>query len=306
MISRLDCRMGGAALAALLIVSGAQAADLGSRSRAVEATVAEAADVPGGDIFGFTSGTDVGKVGDRGLALESSGAYGISAGRYHGLSQKLELSATLVENWSFAASLFGAWTSLRNSPDFNDRSAYGFDGVSFEVRHRVIERSATNPFAVTLAIEPRWARLDGVSGLRAPAYGAEFKLQIDAPVADRLYWAANANFATGRSRDPLDLTWSTSSDTSLSTALAYEAIKEKLFVGAEARWQQAWSKGFFGSVNGQAVYLGPTIAWAARENVMINAVFLPQIAGKARGASGPFDLDNFNRANYRVKIAVGF
>jgi hypothetical protein len=271
-----------------LLTASAQAADLRSAT-SVEAAAPEIADVPGGDIFGFTSGTDVGKVGDRGVALENSGDYGIRQGRCRGLSQKLEFSGTFVENWAFAASLFGAWTSIRNNPDFPDRTAYGFDGMSFEIRHRVVERSATNPFAVTLAIEPRWSRIDGLSGLRSDSYGAELKFQVDAPVGDRLYWAANANF-----------------DTAISTALTYEALKDKLFVGAEASWQQSWSTGFFGRLGGQALYLGPTIAWQAKENVMINAVFLPQIAGHASGASGPFDLDNGNRANYRLKIAVGF
>jgi hypothetical protein len=272
-----------------LLTASAQAADLRSAT-SVEAAAPEIADVPGGDIFGFTSGTDVGKVGDRGVALENSGDYGIRQGRYRGLSQKLEFSGTFVENWAFAASLFGAWTSIRNNPDFPDRTAYGFDGMSFEIRHRVVERSATNPFAVTLAIEPRWSRIDGLSGLRSDSYGAELKFQVDAPVGDRLYWAANANFGFGTSRDPIALNWANASDTAISTALTYEALKDKLF----------------GRLGGQALYLGPTIAWQAKENVMINAVFLPQIAGHASGASGPFDLDNGNRANYRLKIAVGF
>jgi hypothetical protein len=263
-------------------------------------------EVPGGDIFGFTSGTDVGKVGDRGVALESSGAYGIRDGRWRGLSQKLEFSGTFVDNWAFAASVFGVWSSLKNSSTFPDRTAYNFDGASVEVRYRAIERSAANPFALTLAIEPRWARIDGVSGMYAPAYGAEFKAQVDAPVADRLYWAANANFATGRSRDAIALTWSSGSDSVVSTALTYEVLQDNLFLGGEARWQQTWSAGFFGRLAGQAVYLGPTIAWKPADNVMLNAVFLPQVAGKALGVTGPLDIDNFARANYRVKLAVGF
>src|SRR5690349_11789473 len=107
-----------AALAASLAVTGAQAADLGAKAAgaaAAPAPAAEAPDVPGGDIFGFTSGTDVGKVGDRGLALENTGAYGARDVRWRGLSQKLEFSGTFVENWSFAASLFGNWTSLSNT-----------------------------------------------------------------------------------------------------------------------------------------------------------------------------------------------
>jgi hypothetical protein len=42
------------------------------------------------------------------------------------------------------------------------------------------------------------------------------------------------------------------------------------------------------------------------ENVMLNAALLPQIAGDSKSSTGSQDLDNFNRANYRVKLAVGF
>ena len=79
-----------------------------------------------------------------------------------------------------------------------------------------------------------------------------------------------------------------------------------MFIGAEARWQQAYAKAFFGALNGQALYFGPTMAVKAAPNVTINLVMLPQIAGKARGVGGPLDLDNFERANFRAKIVVGF
>lgn len=295
-------------LAAFIAAPAAHAADLSvtsSKSVVQAAAASETPDVPGGDIFGFTSGADVGKVGDRGVALENSGAYGARDGRWRGLSQKLEFSGTFVDRWSFAASLFGNWTSLSSTLDPH-RNGYNFDGVSVEARYRAIDRSATNPFALTLAVEPRWARIDPLTGLYAPSFGAEFKAQVDAPVADRLYWAMNANFATGRSRDVVDRTWSNASDSSLSTALTYEAMPDKFFVGVEARWQQAWSAGFFGRLDGQAVFFGPTFAWKPSDNVMLNAVFLPQLGGKARGVDGPFDVDNFNRANYRVKLAIGF
>jgi hypothetical protein len=287
-------------------VAPSQAPDFTGAAPSAAKEASEATEVPGGDIFGFTSGTDVGKVGDRGVALENSGAYGVSNGRWRGVSQKLEVSGTFVENWSFAASLFTAWSSLKNNSDFPDRTAYNFDGGSVEVRYRAIERSAANPFALTLAVEPRVGRVDAISGLYAPSYGAEFKAQVDAPVADRLFWAANANFATGRSRDPIDLNWTSGSDSTLSTALTYEVLPDKFFLGAEARWSQVWRTGFFGRPEGQALYVGPTVAWKPNESVMLNAAFLPQVSGKARGVAGPLDLDNFERANYRLKLAIAF
>jgi hypothetical protein len=293
------------ALAASASVAGlgaVQAADMAT-ARSVLSPVME---IPGGDIFGFTSGTDVGKVGDNGIALENTGSYGSSTGRYRGLSQKLELSGTLINNWSFAGSVFGAWSNLRNSPTYADRTSYGFDGASFEVRRRVLERSSKNRFAVTLAVEPRWARVHTLSGGLAPAFSAETKLQVDAPVRGGLYWAGNLNYSAGRARDPLALTWSKSSTTSMSSALTYEAVKDELFLGLEARYQQAWSTAFFGHLNGSAAFFGPTLAWKMDESVMLNAALLPQIVGNSNSSAGSQDLDNFNRANYRVKLAVGF
>ena len=310
---RACSKIGGAAMsravaflaAGCVCISSAYAADLRARPGA-PAPAAEIMEVPGEDIFGFTSATDVGKPGDKGVALESDGAVGTRDGRYRGLAQKLEFSRTFADNWSYAASLFGAGSSLRGNGDFADRSGYNFDGMSIEVRHRLIERSLANPFALTLAVEPRWSRMDGFSGRVAPAYGAEFKAQIDAPIADRWFWGMNATFGVSRGRDPLDRSWSTASESSLSTAVAYAFVEDKFWIGAEARWEQSWSEAFFGRLEGQALFFGPTIAFKPAANVTLNLVALPQIAGKARGVSNALDLDNFERAKFRVKLAVGF
>ena len=293
-------------LAFSLLAGAAQAADLKGAKAPAPAAPQAAGDVPGGDIFGFTSATDVGNVGDKGVALENDGSYGRRDMRSRVLTQKLEFSRTFAPNWSYAASLFGAWSNIRNSGDFANRNTYQFDGLSLEIRHRLIERSASNPFAVTFAIEPRWGRVDTVSGLNATNYGAEFKLQADRALSENLFWAVNANFGTSRGRDALDRTWANSSESVVSSALTYAVVDDKFFLGGEARWNQAWSQAFFGKLDGQALFVGPTVAYKASESVMLNAVFLPQIAGKARSVSGPLDIDNFERANFRVKLAVGF
>ncbi len=292
-----------AALAFSATTSAHAADSHAGHSHAGHSHAAEAPEMPGEDVFGFTSTTDVGKPGDKGLGVENDFASGTRYGSYRALTQKMEFSRTFADNWSYAASTFGAWSSLKNNPDYANRTAYGFDGFSVELRHRLLERTAANHFAVTLAVEPRWARIDTFSGLRSEAYSAEFKLQVDAPISDRWFWAMNGNFGTGRARDPLDRSWSSASDSSLSTALAYAVEDEKFWVGAELRWQHAWDKAFFGTLGGQAVYLGPTIAYKPATNVTLSAVALPQIVGKARGVSGPLDIDNFERANFRFKLA---
>ena len=281
------------------------AADLRSKSRPPAAPEVQTVDIPG-DIFGFTSATGVGSVGDLGLALENDGRFGKRSGSYSVVTQKLELGYTFAENWSIAGSVFGNMYRVRDVAIFPDKtSGYGFDGLSFEVRHRLIERTATQPFALTFALEPRWARIDG-AGFQSNAVGIEAKVQIDAPISDRLFWAMNANFATVGQEDPATKRWSSVSATTLSSAISYAVIEDKLFLGAEARWLHAFDSTVFGALEGQALFFGPTLMAKITPNASFNVTVQPQIAGKARGVPGNLDLDGFERTIDRAKLAIGF
>lgn len=279
------------------------AADLAPKGPAPEAP--GAIEIPG-DIFGFTSATDTGAVGDKGVGLENDFAFGARSGRYFLMTQKLELGYTFAENWSIAGSVFGAYHNIRNVPTIAaNTSGYRFDGLSFEVRHRILERTATQPFAITLAAEPRWARYDGEGG-RGDALGVEFKFQTDAPITDRLFWAANANFATAGQEDRFTNRWSSASGSVVSTALAYSLMDGKVFIGGEIRWLQAYEDTFFGKRTDYGVYIGPTLQAKVADNVSFNVTVQPQIAGRVSGVPRNLDLDPFDRSLARFKIAVGF
>jgi hypothetical protein len=293
------------AIIAAVVVSSfsASAADLGPRGATPEPPAA--IEIPG-DIFGFTSATDTGAVGDKGIGLENDGLFGSRDGRYRQLTQKLELGYTFAENWSVAASMFGVFHNIKNVTLIPDNvSAYGFDGLSFEVRHRIVERTATQPFAVTFAAEPRWARIDG-EGVRSNLLGVEAKLQVDAPITDRLFWAMNANFATAGQQDIVTDRWSSSSASAVSTALAYSLADGKVFIGAEVRWLQAYENAVFGKRTEYAVFMGPTLQAKIAENVSFNVTLQPQIAGRVADVPRNLDLDPLDRALFRAKIAVGF
>jgi hypothetical protein len=273
------------------------------------ATSKEAPQVPGDDIFGFTSQTDVGKPGDWGFANENDGRFGKRQGRYGALNTKYEFNRTVAENWWVAGSLFGAYYHTRNVPDLADVNHLDFDGLSFEIEHRMVERSASNPFAVSVSVEPRWGRIDNVMGLLSNWYGAAFKLFVDAVVLpDKLYWAANLIWTPQRAQDPNNRSrWLDSSTTQASTALSYQ-ISAQLFVGAEVRYLSAFDTTIWLNHNiGNALYVGPTMLWKINEKVAFNATFQPQIVG--RSITNPnlnLDLDNFERAQFRAKLAVSF
>ncbi len=266
------------------------------------------AQVPGDDIFGFTSPTDVGNPGDGGFVNENDGRFGKRQGTYRALNTKYEFSRTVAEGWWMAGSLFGAYYRAENVPGVDDINRFDFDGLSFEIEHRVLDRSVGQPFAVSLSIEPRWGRLDGVAGVRSNSYGAALKLFVDALVVpNKLYWAANLIWAPQRAEDPNDKSqWLTTSSTLISTAVTYQ-IDAQLFAGVEVRFLSAFDSAWLGDNLGNALYAGPTVLWKINEKLALNATFQPQIAGRSTANPGlSLDLNNFERAQFRVKLAVGF
>ena len=280
-------------------------------SAGVLSASAQDATVPGENIFGFTDPTDVGNPGDTALKSENTGRLGKRMGRYFALESKTELSRTLGENLLGAVSLFNSYYRVLDVPDIDrNLTRAAFDGLSFEIVRRVVERSATNPFAVSLAFEPRWSRFDvaGGTGTRAEAFSAEAKLFIDAAVVPgKLFWAMNLNYApaTQRSREP-GAKWVESAEANISTALTY-AWSPSVFTGGEVRFVSAFEKAFFSRYAGSALYVGPTFAWKISDKAVFNAVWTAQVAGRSQtNKDRVLDLDNFERHHFRAAFAMQF
>lgn len=267
---------------------------------------ADVPNVPGDDIFGFTTPTDVGNPGETGFANENDGRTGKRGGRYHALNAKYELGHTFAPDWWIGASLFAAHNLARGVPDLADVNRFAFDGLSFELEHRLIRRSETNPLAVSVSMEPRWGRIDGVSGQPAAAINVGFKLFVDAVlVPDKVFWGFNAIWTPQRAEDPSDRSrWLSSSSILLSSAIAYQ-MSPKLFVGAEARYLANFNTIFPSQEAGHAIYVGPTLLWKLTDKIAFNTTFQPQVAGRSTANPGlRLDLDNFERAQFRAKLAV--
>jgi hypothetical protein len=307
----LVCRY--TAIAASVLIGGLAAAGpvmaADAKGTAETPDVSEFASVPGDDIFGFTSPTDLGKAGDSAVGLENDGRIGKRDGRYGVLTNKLEFSRTITDNFWVAASLFGAYHNMQGvTVQPADRTVDNFDGISGEFAYKFLERSSGNPFAATVSVEPRWGRIDGPSGIHAESWSAEFKLFIDAPIVpDKLFWGFNANWAPGVQQvvgSTSDL--ARNSSVNLSTAVTY-AITPTVMIGAEAKYLGSFGDYFFRSAQGHAFFVGPTVFWKINDTMALNAVFLPQLAGSAATTPGlRLDLDNFERAIFRVKFAAAF
>ncbi len=58
---------------------------------------------------------------------------------------------------------------------------------------------------------------------------------------------------------------------------------------------------------GNAFYLGPTILWKVTDKISLNTTLQQQVFGRSKLTPGQsLDLDNFERAQFRAKLAVTF
>ena len=71
----------------------------------------------------------------------SNGNLGKRDGRYRNFAQKYGYERVIAENWSLGVAFFTAWHGVNNvtvAPI--NRSMFQFDGASFEIGHRLVER----------------------------------------------------------------------------------------------------------------------------------------------------------------------
>ncbi len=257
------------------------------------------------DIFGYTSASELGNAGDTGFANENDGRLGKRDGGYGALDAKYEFSHAVTADWWIAASSFLAWNHVRNVGGFPDKNTFDFDGFSTELAHRIVTRSPANPWGVTLSVEPRWSRVDAETGFPSQAFGFQAKVFVDRALSpDKAYWAANLLWGPQWAQDPL-VPGNTlvSSTTTVSTALSWQ-FTPGWFVGAEARYFATFARVVPDHLQGQALFVGPTLLWKVNDKISLNATFQPQVWGRSQMAPGlALDLDNFERAMFRLKLA---
>ena len=282
--------------------------------------------LPGGYIFGFTDGTDPGAACEWDFASENDGRWGRRDGRYFALTSKSEFNYGLTRNLVLSLSLFTVyerWSNVTSVQDvlasqgdgvmLNRLSMANVDGLSGEFFARVLERKPGQPVGIALGVEPRWSRFDRGTGYRADGYAVEFKFLMDAVLTDRLFGAFNLNYALGTQRVNIpNAVWERGSATNVSGALTaqiYAAEKqpiEGIFLGVDVHHRAVFSGLALDRKVGEAVNVGPTFAILFPGERIINIAWTPQVWGRARPASAPgsFDLDNFERNEFRIKFGT--
>jgi hypothetical protein len=284
--------------------------------------------VPSGYLFGLTDPTDPGDPCTWELAFESHARYGKRDGRYLGVTTKTEIGYTYSQDVAFAVAVYHTYTrwsdvslcqeSLAGEGDGVSAaklSRHGSDGLSAELFVRVLSRSPGQPLAATVSIEPRWGRIDNLTGHQATGYGGQFKLLMDAPITNGLYAAVNVSYGLGQQKIAIaNAQWSRASFAAASAALSSEVyVAEKRFiervmVGVEGVGVMPFNGLLLNKYDGYAFFFGPTVGIGFRGDRFLSIVWLPQLTGHARFSkfSGARDLDHGERHELRVKFATPF
>lgn len=223
------------------------------------------------------------------------------------------VAATLRDDLAVALSPFVTHHRVRDVPDLDDRSAFRFDGLSFEIAHRFVERGPGAPLAATVALDSRWSRVDGTSGERIQGYGTELKLFLDMPIGERYAAAMNLNYAPGISRARTeDSKWNRASGTNVSAAVTRDvssligADDERFFLGLETRYLAAFEGIAPQRLSGHGLFAGPTLLYKLTDAAAVNFAWTPQLWGRARDVPRALDHENFERHQVRLKLVVGF
>lgn len=303
------------------------AADLGVQKKSVQAVVAPqsgfcvkppaaapvkgaavVADIPGGDIFGYSNSTDVGSAGDCSTSAEYSARSGKGDGSYYAGTVKFQNVFNISENFAMAISPFVSHTKISGVSNIGTNySTLDFDGLSAEATYRVLSRSLNQPVAIALSMEPRWARMDGLTGARmSKSVGVEFKIFADAVlIKDTLFGAINLNYGITLTRAVGAAADTAGSYTSASAALTYQ-VSNSFFAGAELRHLRGYAGSGLNILAGSATFFGPTMMYKITDSLTFNAVWTPQISGKEVGNTANLDLANFERHQFRVKLVKAF
>src|SRR6202140_4569067 len=129
-------------------------------------------------IFGFTTGSGIGLEGEKEFTIDSIGRFGKRDGHYAATETKYEFEFTLSQFIQIEFGALGSTHNIGGVTDLDDRRQVALSGGFAEFRYLAIERSSSNPLAVTLAFEPTVRRIDETSGERVHNY--EFETTINA------------------------------------------------------------------------------------------------------------------------------
>ncbi len=256
-------------------------------------------------LFGFTIGTDVGNVGEREIEGSTTGRFSKAAGTYGAISQTLSIEFVPIDN--LRADFGGALVAhtINAVPGFEDRRQLAFGSFSADFRYRLMDRGSA-PFGLTVGAEPRWSRIDDVTGATMRQYGVDLVVAADTEIIrDRLVAAFNLLYQPEMSRTGPTNNWSHDSTLGLAAALMAQ-VRPGLLFGGEARYLRKYDGSGFDRFEGHGFFMGPTLYVQLSRTAWLAAAWSTQIAGRPAVGTGALDLVNFERHYARLLFGFNF
>ena len=287
--------MAQCAAAGLFWCSGAARAEDASSWREIETKY----------IFGFTTGSGIGLEGEKEFTIDSISRFGKRDGHYAASETKYEFEFTPSQLIQIEFGALGSTHHIGGVTDLDDRRQVAVSGAFAEFRYLAIERTANNPLAVTLAVEPTVRLIDETSGARVRNYEFETIVNADLELLkNRLFAGFNLLY------EP-EVTWNALGDTQREAKFGGSAalslrIASNVVVGGEVWYLRHYDSAALTAFTGDAVMLGPTLYIQFTPKMFMTAAWNTQVWGREIGSPVSLNLAEFQRNRAKLKFAVEF
>jgi hypothetical protein len=256
-------------------------------------------------IFGFTTGSGIGLEGEKEFTVDSVGRFGKRGGRYAASETKYEFEFTPTQFIQIEFGALGATHNIGGVTDLDDRRQVALSGAFAEIRYLAIERTSSNPLAVTLAFEPTVRRIDETGGERVRNFELEAIINADLElVKNRLFAGFNLLY------EP-EVTQTAAGDTEREAKFGGSAaislrVASNVVLGGEVWYLRHYDAANLTAFTGDAVMLGPTLYVQFTPKMFMTAAWNTQVWGREIGNPVSLNLAEFQRNRARLKFAVEF
>ncbi|MDA9410422.1 hypothetical protein [Bradyrhizobium sp. CCBAU 45384] len=256
-------------------------------------------------IFGFMIGSDVGNQGEREFQTQTTGRFGKGAGTYRALEHEVELEIVPLPN--FRVEVGGTVTlhDITGVPDIDDRRQFNFQGLSLDLRYRLLGRERA-PFGMTIAAETHGDRIDEVSGAKGRMYGTNFTLAFDRElIPNFVIGALNLIYQPEWAR--FEVSGLSERSSTIGAAFAgMVRVRPDVLLGGELRYFRQYEGIGLGEFAGQALFVGPTAYVQLSEQSRLTLSWSTQAWGRPTGSGANLDLVNFERHQARIVFGINF
>jgi hypothetical protein len=256
-------------------------------------------------IFGFTIGSGIGLEGEKEFTVEAVGRFGKRDGSYAATETKYEFEFTPSQFIQIEFGALGSTHHIGGMSDLDDRNQVALGGAFAEFRYLALERTSSNPLAVTLAVEPTVRRIDETSGERVRNFEFETTVNADLElITNRLFAGFNLLY------EP-EVTQTVIGDTQREAIFGGSAalslrIASNVVVGGEVWYLRHYDAANLTAFTGDAVMLGPTLYIQFTPKMFMTAAWNTQVWGREIGNPVSFNLAEFQRNRAKLKFAWEF